>query len=144
MKEDLLMRIILIIGVIAFMIIIVPRIYPAELEATGELTTGWSNVYDNPFVGVHLSGRINGFTLYGGSRIDLRMSETQDYLQPSFGPMRSVYSMGLKYEWRFLEVGWRHECTHRGDYTTYSEWVDMRKPNEDDLYVIFRFTTGAQ
>ena len=117
---------------------------PAELEATGELTTGWSNVYDNPFVGVHLSGRINGFTLYGGSRIDLRMSEIQDYLQPSFGPMRSVYSMGLKYEWRFLEVGWRHECTHRGDYATYSEWVDMRKPNEDDLYIIFRFTTGAQ
>ena len=143
MKADWITRLVIFIGIIAFMIIVAPRIYPADLEATGELTTGWSNAHDNPFVGVHLSGRINGFTLYGGSRIDLRMSESQDYWQPSFGPMRSVYSIGLKYEWRFLEIGWRHECTHRGDYASYGDWYNMRKPTEDDIYITFRFTTGA-
>ena len=102
MKADWITRLILLIGILAFLIIIVPRIYPAELEATGEVTTGWSNAHENPFVGVHLSGRINGFTLYGGSRIDLMQAQRR-FVQPSFAPMRSVYSIGLKYEWRFLE-----------------------------------------
>jgi len=122
---------------ILILLFVALKSYPGELEVTSELTMGYSTIFEKPFVDVHLGASAYGFMVYGGTHIDIQQAAPGKL---SFGPLRSVYDIGFKFNWQFIELGWYHQCTHRGDYATYEQWYQMRKPNEDDYYVKFSFT----
>ena len=122
---------------IIILLFVAQKSYPEELEVTAELTVGYSTIFERPYVDQQMTASLHGFTVYGGARTDIQASE---HATLSFGPLRSVYSIGAKFSYKWLEIGWYHQCTHRGDYATYDQWCQMWKPNEDDYYVKFSFT----
>ena len=122
---------------IIILLFIAQKSYSEELEVTCDLTLGVSQQFDSPYTEIRLSGNLYWFTLYGGIRTDVQHSDSE-FLH--FGPLRSVYDIGFKFNWECIEIGWYYKCTHRGDYATYEQWYQMRKPTENDYYIKFSFT----
>lgn len=100
-------------------------------EASIEM--GYATCLQKPYVTVSLLGSKYGLTTYGSIKVDVTQANTWR----TFGPLRSTYTIGLNYIWRRVELGWYHQCTHRGDYATSEIWQRIRRPNEDNFYIKF-------
>lgn len=107
-------------------------------QVTTSLSLGLSTAHDCQFVDLQLGGSLYGFTLYGGAYTDVSQVDTF-----SFVPLRSIYSVGFKYQYEWFEIGWYHECTHKGDGSSRAQWFNMYRPTENNFYVTFTFKKGG-
>ena len=127
----------LVVLVVLMMVCIALAVREARAEdfhVTASLSLGLSTVHVSQFIDMNMAASYYGFTLYGGVLTDVIPVEAF-----AFVPIRSIYTMGFKYQWEWLTLGWYHECTHRGDGSTLIDWYSMRQPTENNLYVTFTF-----
>lgn len=133
MKHNDRMTVVLAILVaLALVIMLTGRAHADGLEIETSATFGINNESECLYTTLHLGVSMWCFTVYGSVRTDVqRLDDTY----ARFSPMRSIYNTGAKFNYKFIELGWFHQCTHRGDYATDQQWYAMRKPNQTDIYV---------